>query len=88
LRRDIFLSGSGSIRTNSRATPAVNLRFLDKAEEEMTVAPESTKIKRRDSVSDFWTKWRGVWTCCSIDLSSAGQSENSGDFRSGNFHSR
>jgi len=38
LRRDIFLSGSGSIRTNSRATPAVNLRFLDKAEEEMTAA--------------------------------------------------
>ena len=36
--RDVFPPGGGSIRTNSLATQAVNLRFLDSAEEEMTEA--------------------------------------------------
>ena len=36
--RDVFPPGGGSICTSPRATQAVNLRFLDSAEEEMTEA--------------------------------------------------
>ena len=36
--QDVFPPGGGSICASSRATQAVNLRFLDSAEEEMTEA--------------------------------------------------
>ena len=65
----------------------MNFRFLDLTEEEMTEAARIYE-DQADSASGFWTKWRGVWTCCSIDLTSGGASGNFVDSRSASSLSR
>ena len=41
--------------------------------------------KRRDSESDFWTKWKDVWIYCSIDLTSGRVLRNSAGSGSESF---
>ena len=46
----------------------MNIRFLNPAEGEMLEAAQFYEDPEPlDSGTDFWTKWRDVWSYCSTD---------------------